>query len=129
MNKDTSNLYYSKSHEWVRLEEDGLVTIGITDYAQQQMGDIVFVDLPTVGSELIAEGDACVIESTKSASDVYTPLSGKVVAVNEQLTDEPELVNSAPVGNGWLFQIQPEEKADFKKLMNDEAYQDYISNL
>ncbi len=122
MSEVPSELKYAKSHEWVRVEEDGLITVGISDHAQALLGDLVFVELPEVGSELAAEDEACVVESVKAASDVYMPVSGEIVEINEALADEPEIINTSPYDNGWLFKVQPsaEEVGD---LMDAEAYQ------
>ena len=122
MSEVPSELKYAKSHEWVRVEEDGLMTVGISDHAQALLGDLVFVELPEVGSELAAEDEACVVESVKAASDVYMPVSGEIVEVNEALADEPEIINSSPYDNGWLFKVQPSAE-EVEDLMDAEAYQ------
>ncbi len=122
MNEVPSELKYAKSHEWVRMEDDGLMTVGISDHAQALLGDLVFVELPEVGSELSAEEECCVVESVKAASDVYMPISGEIVEVNEALVDEPEIINSSPYDNGWLFKVQP-SAAEFEDLLDAEAYQ------
>ncbi len=116
------DLKYSKDHEWVRLEEDGTVTIGVTDHAQAALGDMVFVELPEIGATL-AEGDACaVVESVKAASDVYSPLNGEVTAANEALADAPELVNQDPYGDGWIYRMQLDNEDDLGELMSAEEY-------
>ncbi|MBT8438720.1 MAG: glycine cleavage system protein GcvH [Gammaproteobacteria bacterium] len=117
-----SELKYTKSHEWLRVEDDGLVTVGISDHAQELLGDLVFVELPEEGSEFVAGDECCVVESVKAASDVYMPVSGEIIEVNEVLADEPEMINSSPYDNGWLFKIKPsaDELAD---LMDADAYQ------
>lgn len=122
MSEVPSELKYAKSHEWVRVEDDGLMTVGISDHAQALLGDLVFIELPEVGSELAAEDEVCVVESVKAASDVYMPVSGEIVEINEALADEPEIINSSPYDNGWLFKVQPsaEEVTD---LMDAETYQ------
>lgn len=117
-----SDLKYTASHEWLRLEEDGSVTVGITEHAQELLGDIVFVDLPVVGAQLGAEEDAGVVESVKAASDVYAPIAGEVVAVNEALAEAPETANTDPYGEGWFFRIKPQNPADLDSLMNAEQY-------
>ena len=115
-----ADLKYTKTHEWARLDPDGSVTVGITDHAQEQLGDMVFVELPEL-ERVVTAGEACaVVESVKAASDVYSPLAGKVVAVNEALTEKPELVNQDPYGEGWLFQLQPGEALD--GLLDAAAY-------
>jgi len=106
MSNIPSELKYATSHEWVRNEGDGTVTIGITEHAQDLLGDMVFVELPDVGDEVSTGDDICVAESVKAASDIYAPVSGKVVEVNEDLEDSPELVNSDAFGDGWLFKIK-----------------------
>lgn len=118
-----SELHYTKSHEWIEVAGDGTVTVGVTDYAQQALGDLVFVELPEVGGNVEA-GDACaVVESVKVASDVYAPLAGEVVEVNEQLADSPELVNEDPYGEGWLFKLSVTDEDAIEKLLNADAYQ------
>ena len=122
MSEVPSELKYAKSHEWVRVEDDGLMTIGISDHAQALLGDLVFVELPEVGSELAAGDEACVVESVKAASDVYMPVSGEIVEINEALADEPEIINTSPYDNGWLFKVQPSAQ-EVDDLMDAEAYQ------
>ena len=123
MSEVPSELKYAKSHEWVRVEEDGVVTIGISDHAQALLGDLVFVELPEVGTELVAGDECCVVESVKAASDVYMPISGEVLEVNEALADEPEIINAAPYDNGWLFKVQPSNEDEVADLLDAEAYQ------
>jgi len=120
---------YTEDHEWVRLEEEGHVTVGITDYAQEQLGDVVYVELPEVGSRLNAGDEAAVVESVKAAGEVKSPLSGKITAVNEILVDEVELVNSSPTDDGWFFQMQPADSSEMEALMDDKAYADYLKSL
>ncbi len=116
------NLKYLESHEWARLESDGTVTIGISDHAQGSLGDLVFVEVPEVGKLLSKGGAAAVVESVKAASDVYSPLSGEVVAANESLGSSPELVNQDPYGQGWLFKLKPSNKAELDQLLDSTAY-------
>ena len=116
-----SNLKYTKSHEWVRAEADGTVTIGITDHAQELLGDLVFVELPDVGKNLAAEEEAAVVESVKAASDVYAPIAGTVIAVNETVPDAPETVNQDAYA-AWLFRMQPANAADVDALLDAAAY-------
>ena len=116
-----SNLKYTKSHEWVRAEADGTVTIGITDHAQELLGDLVFVELPEVGKNLAAEEEAAVVESVKAASDVYAPIAGTVIAVNETVPDAPETVNQDAYA-AWLFRMQPANAADVDALLDAAAY-------
>ncbi|MCW8845215.1 MAG: glycine cleavage system protein GcvH [Gammaproteobacteria bacterium] len=116
------DLKYSKDHEWVRLEEDGSVTVGVTDHAQAALGDMVFVELPEIGATL-AEGDACaVVESVKAASDVYSPLNGEVTEGNQALADAPELVNQDPYGDGWIYRMKLDNEDDLGELMSAEEY-------
>ncbi len=117
-----SELRVASSHEWARLEEDGTVTIGITDHAQEALGDVVFVELPDVGDTLAAGGDAGVVESVKAASDLYAPVGGEVIAVNEKLEDEPETVNSDPYHDGWFFKLQPGDTSELEALLSAEDY-------
>ena len=116
-----SNLKYTKSHEWVRVEADGTVTVGITDHAQELLGDLVFVELPDVGKELAAEQEAAVVESVKAASDVYAPIAGTVVAVNDAVPDAPESVNQDAYA-AWLFKMKPANAADVDALLDAAAY-------
>ncbi|WP_350276767.1 glycine cleavage system protein GcvH [Kribbella sp. HUAS MG21] len=117
------DLKYTAEHEWVKAGEDGPVRVGITDFAQDQLGDIVYVQLPDVGSAVRA-GDACgELESTKSVSDLFAPVSGTVTAVNEALADQPELINTDPYGEGWLIDIDVEDTAEVAALMDADAYQ------
>ncbi|GAA1601858.1 MULTISPECIES: glycine cleavage system protein GcvH [Kribbella] len=117
------DLKYTAEHEWVKAGEDGPVRVGITDFAQDQLGDIVYVQLPEVGSAVRA-GDACgELESTKSVSDLFAPVNGTVTAVNEALADQPDLVNSDPYGEGWLLDIDVEDAAEVTALMDADAYQ------
>jgi glycine cleavage system H protein len=125
MSEIPSELKYTSSHEWLRLEDDGLVTVGITDHAQELLGDLVFVELPEVETEFTAGDECCVVESVKAASDVYMPISGEITEVNESLTDEPEIINSEPYDGGWLFKIKPsaDEFDESDELMDADAYQ------
>lgn len=125
MSNIPENLLYDASHEWISLE-DGIATVGITDHAQDQLGDLVFVELPEVGDE-ISQGDSCaVVESVKAASDVYAPLTGEVVAVNEDLPDAPEQINESPYDDGWLFKIRVTGSTDH--LMDADAYEKHINS-
>lgn len=116
------DLLYAANHEWVKREEDGTLRIGITDFAQDALGDVVFVDLPDVGRELASGEPFGEIESTKSVSDIYSPTNAEVVAVNEALEDTPELVNQAPYGDGWMIVVRPAPDADLDHLMDAAAY-------
>jgi len=123
MSQTPSELKYASSHEWARLEEDGTITVGISDHAQDALGDVVFVELPEVGITLAAGDEAGVVESVKAASDIYTPVGGEVLAVNEQLDDEPETVNADPYNDGWIFKLQPEDTNELNALLSAEDYQ------
>ncbi|UTW05467.1 glycine cleavage system protein GcvH (plasmid) [Amphritea atlantica] len=117
-----SDLKYVASHEWIRDEGDGVVTIGITDHAQDLLGDVVFVELPEAGSEFATGDDLGVVESVKAASDVYAPLSGEVIAINEELEDAPELVNSDPYGDGWFVKIRLSDVSETDDLLDADGY-------
>ncbi len=117
-----SELKYVASHEWIRAEGDGTVTVGVTDHAQDLLGDVVFVELPEVGADFSSGDDAGVVESVKAASDIYAPISGEVVAVNEALEDEPELVNSDPYGDGWFFKVKLSDESELESLLSADAY-------
>ena len=117
-----SDLKYTESHEWLRLEPDGSYTIGVTQHAQDELGELVYVELPEVGRILAKEEACCVVESTKAASDVYAPLSGEVVAVNETLRDAPQTVNEKPFSDGWLFRLKPDNPADLQDLLSAADY-------
>ncbi|MBV1910345.1 MAG: glycine cleavage system protein GcvH [Kangiellaceae bacterium] len=128
MSNVPSDLKYISSHEWVRLEDDGTVTIGITDHAQELLGDVVYVELPDVDSEVALEDEIAVVESVKAASDIFAPLSGTVIAVNEDLEDAPETVNSSPYDDGWMFKMQPSELSELDGLIDAESYQNEIED-
>ena len=123
-----SELKYSKSHEWVRSESDGTVTVGITDHAQDLLGDMVFVELPEPGRRVEAGQECAVVESVKAASDVYSPVGGEVVAVNEAISDSPELVNKEPYGEGWMMRIKPAAAADVDALLDADAYRALVDS-
>jgi len=128
MSEIPSELRYSESHEWVSEEDEGLVRVGITDHAQAQLGDLVFVELPEVGST-VGQGDACaVVESVKAASDIYSPISGEVVEVNEVLIDSPEMVNTEPYSDGWLFSVRLEDPDELESLMDHASYEEHIED-
>lgn len=123
MSNVPSELKYVASHEWLRLEEDGTVTVGITDHAQDLLGDIVYVELPDVGDTVAVDDEISVVESVKAASDVYAPLTGEIVAINEALEETPETINSDPYGDGWFFRIKPDNADDYNDLMSAEEYE------
>ncbi|MCM2319861.1 MAG: glycine cleavage system protein GcvH [Pseudomonas sp.] len=122
MSNTPAELRYAASHEWARLEEDGSVTVGITDHAQEALGDVVYVELPEVGKALAAGEQAGVVESVKAASDIYAPVAGTVIAVNEALADAPEAVNSDPY-EAWFYRLQPANAAELAQLLDAAAYQ------
>jgi len=122
MSEVPSELKYTESHEWLRVEDDGLVSVGISDHAQGLLGDLVFVELPEAGTEFVAGDECCVVESVKAASDVYMPISGEIVEINEALADEPEIINTSPYDNGWLFKVRPSAN-ELEDLMDADAYQ------
>jgi len=126
MSEIPTELRYTQSHEWVRQEDDGTVTIGISDHAQELLGDLVFVELPEVGSDMSAGEACCVVESVKAASDVYLPISGEILEVNEALIDAPEMINDSPFDDGWLFKVQPTAEQEMENLMDSDAYQEEI---
>lgn len=121
-----NNLYYTKSHEWVRLEND-IAVIGITDHAQHQMGDLVFVELPKINRAVSTGDEIAVVESVKTAADVYAPLSGTVVETNQQLNEKPEWVNQDPYGSGWIYQLKISNKTELNQLLNASAYEKLIT--
>ena len=129
MSELPGDLLYTKEHEWLRREDDGSVTVGITDHAQAALGDLVYVELPEVDQELEAEGEMAVVESVKAASDVYAPIAGKVVEVNEELADDPEKINEDPYGDGWIVRIEPAGDADESGLMSPDDYQALLDDL
>lgn len=122
------NLYYSKDHEWLKVEGEEAI-IGITDYAQKQLGDIIYVDLPQVGKVLEAHQAAASVESVKSVSDVFSPVSGEVVAVNEDLSQTPDLINKDPHGEGWIIRIKIKNKEELNQLMKAADYEKYLEGL
>jgi glycine cleavage system H protein len=125
-----SNLRYTKEHEWVRLEEDGTVTIGITDYAQEQLGDIVYVELPEAGDDIVPKDEPfAVVESVKAVSDVYSPVTGKVKEINDELPNSPEAINQEPYGDGWMVMMELAHKDELDDLMSATEYQQLIDEL
>tara|TARA_R110001592_G_scaffold363043_1_gene679698 strand:+ start:186576 stop:186968 length:393 start_codon:yes stop_codon:yes gene_type:complete len=123
MSQTPNELKYASSHEWARLEEDGTISVGITDHAQEALGDVVFVELPDVGTVLAAGDEAGVVESVKAASDIYAPVGGTVIEINGQLEDEPEMVNSDPYNDGWFFKLQPGDTSELEALLSAGDYQ------
>lgn len=123
MSEIRSELRYLPSHEWARLEEDGTVTVGISDHAQESLGDVVYVECPEVGSLVTAGDQAGVVESVKAASDIYSPISGEVIAINEALEDAPETVNASPYDDGWFFKVKPDSLEELDNALDGEAYE------
>jgi len=127
--KVKEGLYYTKSHEWVEVLNDGNVRVGITDYAQKELGDIAYVELPEIGTDVEKESVLCEVESVKAVSEVYSPVDGKIVEVNEELENSPELINEDPYG-AWIVKIKPNNlEEDLKELMDAKAYVEYLKNL
>lgn len=122
-----SELKYSRTHEWARLEADGTVSVGISDHAQERLGDMVFVELPVVGAKLIAGTECAVVESVKAAADVYAPISGEVVASNQAVRDQPKLINEDPHA-AWLFKLRPADPSDLGKLLDAKAYSEHSAS-
>ena len=120
-----ADLKYTRSHEWVRAEADGTFTIGITEHAQELLGDLVFIELPVVGSELATEQEAAVVESVKAAADVYMPVDGEITEVNEALRADPSLANSDPLGAGWFFKVKLSNASELDALMDETSYTAY----
>ena len=128
MSEIPSELRYTKSHEWVKSMEDGHLEIGITDHAQEMLGDMVFIELPEVGITVNTGDDCAVVESVKAASDVYAPVSGEIVEVNSLLSDAPETVNSDPYGEGWLYRMQPTDEGEIEELLDAEGYAEVVES-
>jgi len=122
MNEIPGDLKFKKSHEWVKVEQDGTVTVGISDHAQDLLGDIVFVELPDIGTQMNAEDEVAIVESVKAASDVYSPISGEIIEVNELLIDNPETINESPYSYGWFYKIQPDDLDEINELLSPEEY-------
>ena len=122
-----SDLKYSREHEWVRLDGD-IATVGISQFAQEQLGDVVFVELPDLGKAVEQNGDAAVVESVKAASEVYAPLSGEVIEVNSKLEDDPELVNRAPTGDGWFIKIRLNDPSQLDGMMDEATYNEFVAS-
>ena len=127
MSNAPEDLKYTESHEWVRTNDDGTLTVGITDHAQELLGDLVYVEPPEAGSQVTARDGCAVVESVKAASDVYAPVSGEIVAVNDTLSDSPEQVNEDPYGDGWIFRISPANGTASEGLMDAAAYEQQIA--
>jgi len=128
MSQIPDDLRYTKTHEWVRREENGNLTVGITDHAQDLLGDMVFIETPELGDNLSTGDDCAVVESVKAASDVYCPISGEILASNTELADTPEVVNKDPFGAGWLFKIKPADPEEINELLDHEQYKELIES-
>lgn len=126
MSELPGDLLYTKDHEWLRRDDDGNVTIGVTDHAQAALGDLVYVELPEVGQDVESGGDMAVVESVKAASDVYAPIDGSVLAINEDLADDPEKINGDPYGDGWIVKLQPSGDMDQSDLLTPDDYQSLL---
>lgn len=122
MSQSPAELRYVSSHEWVRVEDDGTATVGITNHAQEALGDVVFVELPEVGAQLGAGDEAGVVESVKAASDIYAPIGGEIIAINENLEDNPDVINEDPYGDGWFFKMRLDDAASVDDLLTAEQY-------
>ncbi len=128
MSNVPTELKYTRSHEWLRRNEDGTVTVGITDHAQEQLGDMVYVEIPEVGQALAANDACAVVESVKAASDVYAPVDGEVVEVNDSLTDNPEAVNQDAFGKGWIMKLKPSDAAQIDTLLDAAGYEAFVAS-
>jgi glycine cleavage system H protein len=124
-----SDIKFTEDHEWIRMEDDDTGVCGITDYAQDQLGELVFIELPEPGSEVSRGGEAAVIESVKAAGELKAPVTGTIVEVNEALADEPEIVNNDPLGDGWFIKIKLQDSSELDALMDEDAYQQYVDGL
>ena len=122
------SLYFTKEHEWIRLDGD-VATVGITDFAQAQLGDVVFVEVPSAGTQVTKGGDAAVVESVKAASDVYSPIAGEVIEGNQAVADDPALVNSDPEGDGWFFKLRLSDSQELDGLMDEASYREWVKTL
>ncbi len=126
MTEIPGDLKFLQSHEWARVEDDGSVRVGISDHAQAQLGDLVYVELPEIGSAVVVGSGAAVVESVKAASDIYPPVSGEVIEVNELLNDKPETINEDAFGDGWMFVVRPSNRAELDDLLDVRAYEELI---
>jgi glycine cleavage system H protein len=128
MSEIPGDLKFAKSHEWVRVEQDGTVTVGISDHAQGALGDLVYVELPEVGSSVQAGNGTAVVESVKAASDIYAPVSGEIIEVNDTLSDKPETINEDPYEAGWIFKLKVDDKSELDSLKSADEYAELIEN-
>ncbi|WP_430391357.1 glycine cleavage system protein GcvH [Dyella sp. 20L07] len=128
MSEIPGDLKFLKSHEWARVEDDGLVRVGISDHAQGQLGDLVYVELPEIGAAVKAGHGVAVVESVKAASDIYSPISGEIVAVNDVLNDKPETINEDAFGDGWIFLVRASDRGELDELLDADAYAELVEN-
>lgn len=124
-----TELRYTKTHEWVRLDKNGVATIGITDFAQEQLGDLTYVELPGVGDNVEAQSEVAVVESVKAAADIYAPVAGTIAEVNKKLEEQPELINSDPFGDGWIYKLRPDDPSEIDMLLDADGYEDMIPEV
>jgi len=124
-----SDVRYTEDHAWVVIDDDGVATIGISDYAQEQLGDIVYVQLPDIGRDIVQGEDAVMIESVKTTGEVKAPIGGRVIEINELLADSPERVNESPLEDGWLYRLEPADEAEVEDLMDGDDYEDFVGTL
>ncbi len=123
-----NELKYTNTHEWARLEEDGTITVGISDAAQGLLGDLVFVELPEIGASVTSGEESGVVESVKAASDIYSPITGEIIAINESLNDTPEVINQDPYNDGWIFKVKPDSEEALVELLDAESYAEHVAN-
>lgn len=128
MSNIPDDFHYTSTHEWIKVDDNGVATVGISDHAQEALGDIVFVELPEPGTEIEARGEVAVVESVKAASDIYSPVNGEITEVNEALIDNPQLVNTAPYDDGWIYRMTINDERDLDELLNAEAYAEHCSD-
>lgn len=126
MSRMPSDLSYAESHEWLRLEGDGTALVGVTDHAQDALGDVVYVELPEIGAQIDAGAEVAVVESVKAASDIYSPVTGEILLINDALEDQPDLVNSSPYADGWLFSVRLDNPEEVDAMLDADAYQAVI---
>lgn len=126
MSRMPSDLSYAESHEWLRLEGDGTALVGVTDHAQDALGDVVYVELPEIGAQIDAGAEVAVVESVKAASDIYSPVTGEILLINDALEDQPDLVNSSPYADGWLFSVRLDNPEEVQAMLDADAYQAVI---
>lgn len=128
MSNIPDDFHYTSTHEWIRVDDNGIATVGISAHAQEALGDIVFVELPEPGTEIEARGEVAVVESVKAASDIYSPVGGEITEVNEALIDNPQLVNTAPYDDGWIYRMTVNDEKDLDELLNAEAYAEHCAD-